>query len=820
MNQKSTYEVFEKLYSENGLTDELVKSQFEKYGENTFKRKSSGAFKIFIGQFFNPLTFILIFAGVVSLFMGNFSDACVILGIILLNSLLSFVQEYRSNKAVEKLSSLVKKNTLVIRCGKPVVLSYSELVPGDTVILKGGDIVPADVKIKESYDLWVNESQVFGESAPVSKTEDSVLFSGSVIGRGRCKCVVVATGNFSSLGRIARLSADTKKVTPYQKSLSQFSVSLLKIICISVVLMLTAKFFIFKSDDNFVEVLIFAVALALTVVPEALPMVTTITLSSGAIQMAKHKVIVKRLPAIETLGRINILCTDKTGTLTQDRLTVNEIESENSELLLKFAYASIEDKDIKNCQNSFDGAFLKYIKPGVKRAAANLKLLFEVPFEPGLRRRRAVIYDSLNNKTYLVCIGAPETIIGLCQKKDYFDVYSRVKLSGGLGMRLLCYAYKEIKYFKGFNALQSEKDLIYLGFATLYDPLRKTAKNTIKLAKSLGIEVKILTGDSLEAAVFTGRKTGLLKTGDIAHTGDELEKMDSAELLRTLQNCSVFARVTPEQKYMIIQKLKVNNVVGYQGDGINDAPSLKLADAAIAVHNATEVAKDSADIVLLEDDLQVIINGIRYGRSIFVNINKYIKHTMVGNIGNFFSMLFFYVVFAANIPMLAVQLLIGNIIQDMPLMTVFSDSIDDSEGTRPQTFADIKPVMKTSLILGAFTAVFYLLFFLYVGTNATPFTMATLFLFYNFTQLLIIISVRSKKHFFWQGAKPSKLLLFTIVAFMAVSVILVYVPVISSFLGFAPLPFPDFIILILITAAYILLLDLIKVIIGRFKFAN
>lgn len=807
-----------KGYKPTGLTSAQAKTKLEQFGENTFAKEKINGWKVFCRQFINPLSFILIFAAALSVFMGEYSDAIVIMVIVLLNSFLSFIQEFRSSKAVEKLSGLIKRQVLVIRNNEHVVIDASQLVPGDSIILRGGDVVPADVKIMESYDLSVNESQLTGESLPVNKANnsadvnDTLLYTGSIIERGHCKCVVYATGNQSELGKIAQLSKDTKKTTPYQKSLTEFSVSLLRIIGATIVLMLAAKAFTIQSTNDFGEVLLFAIALAMTVVPEALPMITTINLSYGALQLAKQKVIVKRLSAIEGMGRVNILCTDKTGTLTEDRLTVADIISDDKELFQKLIYASIEDLQVKNKKhiNSFDRAFIEYVPKTVKTQVKSWAQLGFVPFDPTARRRRIIVQSPSDNKSYLVVIGAPETLLELSQTNDNLHYDQLIKQSGREGMRQLAIAYKEIDFSPDFDILTEEKDLTFLGFAKLRDPLRKTAKATIHKAKELGIEVKILTGDSLEVAANIGREIGLVREGDIIYSGDELDKMTEAQFDKAINECSVFARVTPEQKYNIIKHLKQNHVVGYQGDGINDAPSLKLADVAIAVHNATDVAKESADIVLLEDDLGVIIDGIQYGRSIFVNINKYVKHAMIGNLGNFFSMIFFYLVFAADIPMLAIQLLIGNIIQDMPLMAVFSDSVDMEELRKPQAASQIKFIIRTSLSLGAFTAIYYLLFFLFTGTESTPLTQATLFLFYNFTQVLVILSVRNKRRF-WQGAKPSRLLMGTIMFFMAFSVALVYIPAIAGFMGFAPLPLMNFAVVVGVTVGYIFFLDLAKV---------
>lgn len=809
-------------YSPQGLTFSQAKARLKRYGENRFTREKIKGWKVFLSQFINPLSFILAFAAALSIFMGEYSDGAIILTIVILNSSLSFIQEFRSGKAVEKLSQLIERRCLAVRDNEQIPIDASQLVPGDVLLLRQGDLVPADVKIMNAYDLLVNESQLTGESTPVSKgsvmkdTKEELLYTGSVIERGSCQCVVFATGDRSHLGKISSLSKDTKKQTQYQQSLVQFSRELLRIIGAAIILMLTIKAFTIESAGEFTDVLIFAVALAMTVVPEALPMITTINLSHGALRLAKQNAVAKRLSAIEDLGRINLLCTDKTGTLTEDKLAVSGVVSNDEHLFQTLAFLSLEhyDRNPGSSINSFDCAFSRYISDTVRAESGSWKQLLSVPFDPALRRRRVIVQNQTENKTYLIVVGAPETLLSL-SLKDGRSYEEELAEAGRQGMRQLAIAYKEISDVDHYEVSENERDLIFAGFAKLWDPLRSTAKSAIHQAKALGVDVKILSGDSPEVAGYIGMEVGLIRDGDKVYTGDELDDMDEFQLESVLAGCSVFARVTPEQKYNIIRHLKKDHVVGYQGDGINDAPSLKLADVSIAVHSATDVAKDSADIVLLEDDLGVIVNAVQYGRSIFVNINKYIKHAMIGNLGNFFSLIFFYLVLGADIPMLAIQLLIGNIIQDMPLMTVFSDSVDPSEIKKPQSTVQIKSIMRTSLKLGGFTAVYYLFFFLFVGTESTPLTQSTLFLFYNFTQLFIIISVRNNQHFFWQGTKPSRLLIGTITLFMAVSAALVYLPFTAGVMGFQALPPVNFAVLAAVSIAYLCLLDAVKIVLNK-----
>lgn len=805
-----------------GLTTKEVQEKQAHHGTNQFTRETPQGWKIFFRQFMNALSVILLLAAGLSAFMGEYSDGAVILGIVLLNAVLSFIQEYRSEKAVKNLEKFIEKTCLVVRNGRHITVNARDLVPGDAILLKAGDVVPADVKVLQASDLSVNEAQLTGESLPVVKDTrqgSNLLYAGSEIEGGHCQGAVVATGSQSRLGKIAEISKETKKVTPYQKSLAQFSAWLLRLVGATAVLLLTVKAFTLGEGGSFTEVILFSIALAMTTVPEALPMITTINLSYGALKLAKQKVVVKRLAALEDLGRIHILCTDKTGTLTQDRLSVSQVVSENKALFQTLAYVSMEEYERAGHSrlSAFDSALLDYIPQKIKETAGNWERLHTVPFYPALRRRRFVVRDPQTGIEYFVVVGAPETLLTL-SLSAHKDVYKhQIIAAGEKGARQLGIACKQITYTPDFSVEACEKDLCFLGFANLLDPIRDTAKASVAQAAELGIAVKILSGDSVQVVAHVGREIGLLCKGDTVCTGEQMEGLSEAQLAEMAKKHNLFARVTPEQKYKLIKALKQENIVGYQGDGINDAPSLKLADVSIAVHSATDVAKESADIVLLEDNLETVVKGIRYGRSIFVNINKYIQHALIGNLGNFFSLVFFYLVFAADIPMLAIQLLVGNLIQDLPLMAVFSDRVDAQQVASPPVGDQMKAVLRRSMGLGAFTAVYYLLFFLLVGTQATPATQATLFLFYNFTQLLIILSIRSEGRFFWQGTRISGLLLGAIALFMGLSVALVYLPVTAAVMGFASLSFSQFAMLTAAAAGFLFLLDIVKVFSHRWK---
>ncbi len=814
----SSTEVFNKLTSSAaGLSEEEANKRLSEHGENTFKKDSNTAITIFVSQFKSSLIYLLIIAAAISFFLQDFVDGIIILVILLLNAFLGFFQEYRSEKAVEKLSKLVEKKTLVIRGGEKKIIDEKSIVIGDIVIVREGDIIPADMKLFETDDLLVNESQLTGESASLLKAADAkedttLLFAGSIVEKGAGKGIVYATGNDTELGTIAALSQSTKKTTQYEKSLRDFSNFLMRIILLVLAIVFIGKIIITHDFSHITSMFLFVVALAITVIPEAMPVIAIVTLSKGALRLAEKHVVVKRLSAIEDLGNINLLCTDKTGTLTENTLKITDIVSVNKELFETFAYASIDTFGTKKKKitDAFDIAFSNYLSAEIKKKASSFIQLKELPFDPSSRRRWVILENSKDKKNYLIEIGSTESLLDIAKSENKKEILDNLKQDGMQGVRHLAIAYKEIVYTENFDILKNEDHLIFLGYAKMVDPLRSTAKETIRLAETLGVRIKILTGDSKEVARYVGLEVGLLSnTNDPVYTGDEFEKMSNEEKSKAVLACTIFAQVTPEQKYAIIGLLKNTYVIGYQGDGINDAPSLKLADVAIAVDNATDVAKDSADIILLKKDLEVVVSGIKYGREIFVNINKYIKHTMVGNFGSFLSIAILYLV-AVSLPQLPIQLLLGNLLQDLPLLSVFSDNVDLNEVKQPEKY-DIRSLMFISLFLGTFTAIYYFIYFAFLGFNfSIPALQTNLFIFLTFTQLIVILSVRNKRHL-WQGKKPSLLVLGSVTGFLLLTLAMIYITPIAHLFSFAPLPLVSICTILIFSIGYILLLDYIKV---------
>ena len=794
----------------NGLTSLQVIENRRKFGVNKISKEHYSILKIFLSQF-NIFCFLLIFSSLFSLVLKEYVDAMFIAFFVVLDVTLGFYQEYKSEKTAKLLEKFAGYKCSVIRDGHKVEIEHEDIVPGDLIELKAGDIIPSDLKIIESNDLFVNESIISGESAPVfksahqTKDADPYLLSGTSVIKGYATAMVVFTGSNSRIGHISKLSTATETESVYEKEAKKLSNFIFKLVAVS--LTGAVIFNYFYNFDTLPKFLLFSIALAVTVIPEALPLVITFSLSNGALKLYRNKVLVKRLTSIEDLGGIDVLCTDKTGTLTENKMKVADFISFEGDKFLKLAYFSINQK---GAVDSFDQAILDYTNLKLK-----YKALTEIPFDPSRKRSSKLVeYRGTN---LLIVKGAFEIISQFdhISESDREKLINFNKIQSDRGNRILLFGYAELSK-KEFNE-DDERNLKIVGAVSFEDPIRFSSFEAINKARELNLDIKILTGDSKEVSYYVAEKIGLVTSIDEVITSSDLEKLKGEKLRNTIFKTKVFCRISPEEKYEIIKTLQLKHQVGYLGDGINDAPALKLANVGIAVSNSSDIAKSSADIILTKKSLNVLVDGILEGRKIFYNVTKYIKITISSNFGNYFAMLS-STFFINYLPLAPIQILLLNFVSDVPLMSVSTDNVDDSDLQNPSK-SNFDRLMSITMIMGAISTIFDFIVFFYFRTFGQEILQSAWFLASVLTEIIIIFSLRSP-NFFYKSSKPS-LFLGTMAGLTAFgAVFAVYSSSVNRFLGFTPLSFELLAVILGLTLSYFVLSEIVKVILHRIGWLN
>ncbi len=769
----SSSAVLDKLNSRSeGLTAEEAKKRLKTFGENELEQKKGRVLKIFFRQINNAFFYLLLFACLIALLLADIHQLVTIGLIVVISSFLGFFQEYRSEKTMEKLRSFISTKCLVKRDDRAEKLDKRNLVPGEIVVLGEGDVVPADLRILKQENLSVDESILTGESKILEKrakelTKESqsifeaenILFAGSRIIAGMAEGVVIATGKKMELGKMAGLVKEKKGKSSFEKNIDKISQFILWLAIISLLLIFLLNLILKGIGIDIPHFLLFVIALSVGLVPEGLPLVCLITMSSGALQLAKKKVVVKRLSSIEDLGNIEVLCLDKTGTLTENRIVLDRIVAKNeAEFWQYFLAATIPLREkYKELRSNFDRILLV---TAVKKEKLKHKseLIKEEPFDPNKRGDRT--YIRFNKDNLLVLKGAAEFLLkessyyladGQWRKlgregKSFYE--KELQRAGAEGKRIYGMA---IKKSQG-GTVEDENQLCFLGFAVFEDPLKVTAIEAVEKAEKAGIEIKILTGDSPQVAFFVAQKIGLVTKGNEVVLGSSLEGMNGREFENLVVNNRVFARVTPQEKFKIVKVLKKQKIVGFMGDGINDVPALRMADVALVVDSAVDVAKEEADIVLLRKDLRTIVNGVKFGRRIFKNILKYLKVTLSSNFGNCYSLALISL-FIPFLPMLPNQILLVNLLSDLPLSAVSLDSVDKDELTKPVHF-NLREIGNLILFLGTVSSFFDFLFFALFNKLPEALMQSLWFTMSVLTEIFFVFSLRTKK-WFWRGEKPS-----------------------------------------------------------------
>lgn len=822
----------EKLYSHvesgpEGITSHSAQSKLKQFGLNSLaKKKKNSAFNYFISQFKNPLVLILLFAVVISAFLQEWIDATIITIIVFGSAILTFVQEYSASNAIEKLQAQVQIKCTVIRDGKEETINSENVVPGDVVKLTAGSLIPADGVLIDADDFFVNQAVLTGETFPVEKTPGVVpenasiaertncVFMGTSVSSGFAKALIINTGSSTLFGGIASNLNLRPPETNFEHGIRHFGYLLSQIMLIMVIVVFAVKMLL---KDPVIDSLLFAIALAVGLSPEMLPAIISITLAKGATEMAKQGVIVQRLNAIENFGSMDVLCTDKTGTITQGVVILDQaVDAIGIESQMVLQYAALNSANQTGLDNPLDTAIVKKAKDE-KLNLADYKKKEEIPFD-FKRKRLSIIVQKGSEKPIFITKGALDPVLSVCSKvekangianldKTLLDeIYNKFDEWSNKGYRVLGVASKNVDPQANYH-VQDEKDLVFAGFLLFFDPPKKDAVKTIKDLAALGITLKIITGDNHLVANHIAAEVGI--DVDLIITGSQLNSMSNEALMRVADQADIFAEVDPNQKERIILALKkLGHVVGYMGDGINDASALQAADVGLSVDNAVDVAKQAADFILLKNDLGVLQHGIEKGRITFSNTMKYVMTTTSANFGNMFSMAGASLILPF-LPLLAKQILLNNFLSDLPSITIASDNVDQDMLAKPHRW-DIKFIRNFMVVFGLTSSFFdYLTFFtlLVVIKSAEAEFQTGWFIESLLTELAITLIVRTRKSIF--KSKPSRLLAISTLAVAILTIIIPYLPF-SKYFGFVPLPFWLMAVILGITLIYAAASELVK----------
>ena len=821
----------------NGLASEDAKERLEEYGENRVDaQKPTPAWLLFIEGFKDPFVLVLAALAVVSFATSDFEAAIVMLVMILASVTITFVQEYRSQKASLALKELIENTCAVTRDGRTKEIPMDEIVPGDIVTLATGDMIPADAVLIWTKDLFVNQSSLTGESMPVEKFVDAgvkkdedisaldlddLVFMGTDVLSGQGKAIILKTGQETFFGDIARNATSKRGKTAFDVGLTRVSKLLLRMVMVlfPVVFLINGL-----TKGDWTSAFFFAIAVAVGLTPEMLPMIVTSNLAKGALALSKQKVIVKELPSIQNLGSMDVLCTDKTGTITEDRVVLvqhlNPLGKENQNVL---AMTYLNSHYQTGWKNLMDIAVLNYFEENNCTLPFNdVVKIDEIPFD--FSRRRLTVVVKAYQHQIMVTKGAVEEMEQVCKyaEIDGETVLLDDKLKEKMrnvnikmneqGMRVLTVAVKKDAHSDATYSVADEKDMTLIGFMGFLDPAKESAISAIKSLHEHGVAVKVLTGDNAIVAKKVCQDVGIGVTNILL--GTDIEVLSDEELMDQVDETNLFAKLNPMQKSRLIEVIqRKGHTVGFMGDGINDAPALRKADVGISVDTAADITKDASSIILLEKSLNVLETGVIEGRRVFSNMMKYIKFTISSNFGNVFSILVASA-FLPFLPMLSIQLLVQNLVYDMAQLTIPWDNVDDEELVKPVRW-EIGDLFKFTIAIGPVSSIFDILTFLVMWFVLGANTVAEQSLFQTgwflvglTTQTLVVHMVRTRKLPFIQSRASWPVILTSILAIVT-GFVLVLSPLRTVF-EFTTLPLNYWVWFFLIILGYLIAIEIAK----------
>ncbi len=835
-------ELFEKYKTSfEGISIVELEDRLEKYGKNIIDIKNNNTFlHNLIDALFNPFNIVLMLVAVVTFITDvvisenkDYSTFLLITSTVLISVLISMKEQTKSDNAAKKLKKMITNKMEVIRDDVQTTVDIENIVPGDIVKLSSGDMIPGDVRFLETKDLFIDQASLTGESNPVEKFTEikkyetvtdisNIGFMGTNIVSGTSKAIVLATGNYTYFGSMAKSMYSVNEKNSFEKGIDDISKLLIKFMIVLVPIILCINIF---TTKDVIASLIFAITIAVGLTPEMLPVITTSTLAKGAVEMSKKKTIVKRLSSIQTFGQMNILCTDKTGTLTEDKVILEKYMDVNgNESMRILRHAFLNSYFQTGLKNLIDVAIIERAE---KEKLNVLKEKYvredEIPFD-FTRRRMSVVLKDDNGKRQLITKGAVDEIISICSyidlngeaieitdelRKKAYEVYEQNNKDG---LRVLAIAQKnDIKNIATFGT-KDEKNMVLIGFVGFLDPPKESAKRAISTLRKYGVDTVVLTGDSEGVAIKVCQKVGIDTKNCL--TGKLVDELTDDELKQKVKTCHLFSKLTPFQKQRIVKIFQENgNTVGYMGDGINDSPPLKQADVGISVDTAVDIAKETADIILLEKDLNVLEQGVINGRKTFTNLLKYIKMATSGNFGNMLSVIIVSL-FLPFLPMLPVHILIQNLLNDFAQIGMPFDNVDDEYIKEPKTWntEGIKKFMfrfgLISTILDAICFSILWFVFKYNTIEKAVYFQSGWFVFGILSQTLIIHTIRTKKIPFIQS-KSSKQLLLSTIAIVIIAVAITFTSIAPIF-DLAKLPYYYLGWIIILMFIYVIFIQIYK----------
>ena len=817
---------------ENGLSSDEAIQQINQYGLNIVKQaKPKKWYHYFFKSLFSPfnsillgISCILFYTDVYLAEVPSYANIIVIAILVIASTLLEFFEEFHSNKAAEKLKDLVATTTTVIRDGKETLIPINQVALGDIVILSAGSLIPADLRVLESKDLYVNQSSLTGESDAIKKNVetstspsdldsisdlDNICFMGTNVVSGSAKCAVIKTGDNTYFGSVAHTISSDKPKSTFQTGIENISKLLIRFMLV----LIPIVFVLNVAKHSTVTAFTFAVAIAICITPLLLPVILSSSLSKGAVRMSKKKTIVKKLDAIQSFGAINILCTDKTGTLTEDKIVLEkylDIYGEEDFRVLEQAFLNSYFQT--GLRGNIDEAVVaRALENGLSEFSNKYKLVDEIPFDFSRRRLSVIVTDG--TKKQLITKGAVEEILNICTMVDYKGTISPItkqikdnikKISKNLnkdGLRVIAVCERnDIDDVSDFT-VENEKNMTLIGFIGFLDPPKESAKSAIEKLNSAGIRVIVLTGDNLEVTKCICQKVGI--HSDKIIEGKQIEKLSDAGVLRLLKKCNIFVKLSPIQKARIVRLLhETNNTVGYMGDGINDAPSLINSDVGVSVDTAVDIAKESADIILLEKDLHVLLDGVTEGRKTFANLMKYIKLSTSFNFGEVVSVIIASVILPF-LPETPIQLLVEGLLYDFGQLTLPFDNVDEEYLKKPRKF-NINSLKTFMLFMGPLSSAFDLIVFailLLVFHLNDAATFQTIWFSYSIVSNLLGMHIIRTAHIPFIQSNAHKLVYFSSILLAIIGVAIPFTAL-GELIGLVPIPFEYMPIILFVPILY------------------